>query len=212
MPTEMKPFNLTVSRERILKEIQQREKEEADAAKSATKQFKNTIISRAAKEKRDKAQAALEESKNLKQNIAQLNPREEVKSSTIEEKYAKLKIHYAKNKSAEIKVYENSDPEVLTEQFCDQYSLGSDMKKQLLLIIGNKIASLRPQILAKEINQSESENNEDSGDELDREALQHYQDEIENDIRKSSKDITESKSFLEIVFSIYFTLKSNDPS
>ena len=59
---------------------------------------------------------------------------------------------------------------------------------------------------------SESENNEDSGDELDREALQHYQDEIENDIRKSSKDITESKSFLEIVFSIYFTLKSNDPS
>lgn len=104
-----------------------------------------------------------------------------------------MKIHYAKNKSAEIRVYENSDPEELTQKFCEQYSLGSEMKKQLLLIIGNKIASLRPQVLQKEVIQSESDNYEESEDELDHEALKHYQQELEEENRKDSNDIVESK-------------------
>lgn len=70
MPTETRPFNLTVSRERLLQENKKREEEKAAEMKNASKQFQHTIISRAAKEKRE--QAALEQSKIAKQNQAEI--------------------------------------------------------------------------------------------------------------------------------------------
>lgn len=60
-----------------------------------------------------------------------------------DEKYAKLRIHYSKDKFAEIKVYQDTNPDDLAQYFWEKYSLASTMKKQLFSIIKTKLDSLR---------------------------------------------------------------------
>lgn len=108
---------------------------------------------------RKRAQKSIDKTTALKESV--LTPRSQLLSSapmnspskTVNlgkkeedrnyEKYAKLRIHYAKDKSAEIKVYESTDAEDLAEQFCKKYSLAPQMQKHLFSIIQNKLESLR---------------------------------------------------------------------
>ena len=105
-----------------------------------------------------------------------------------------LRFIMLKNKAAEIKVYENSDPEILWDQFCEKYNLGLEMRKQLLTIISNKLDSLKAEKTKEEIKEEDKaeSNNDDSGEDFDHEALKHYQDELEEGMENDSKE-SESK-------------------
>jgi hypothetical protein len=83
--------------------------------------------------------------------------------SKTEENYAKLRIHYSKDKYAEIKVYEDTDPDELAVQFCEKYNLAKTMKKQLYTIINAKLLSLKS---LNEIEEQKSEGLEKHNEDL----------------------------------------------
>jgi len=131
-PTEVQPFRLSESRDSFGNLLQ---KNSPSRTQHSFQQLKKSPI------------------KSLNQSPIKQNPitspqkplsrkdmLEETKGSA---KYAKLRIHYTKDKFAEIKVFEDTDPTVLSGKFCKEFNLAEPMKKQLQSIIRNKLESLR---------------------------------------------------------------------
>ena len=192
-PTDIIPFNITESRRRASYGDLSFQQPKNNPNKSKLKKNENAkIIKKSILAPKFVPVKTSKENSNI--DISNVN--EENKQSKDSKKYSKLKIHYAKNQHAEINVYEDSNSAELTKQFWEKYKLASKMKSQLLLIIQNKIDSLKNKNNEKSFI---SENNDDSGEEMDQEALKHYQDEIGEVLTDNNKQ-AECKSLKVCVY------------
>lgn len=145
--TDLEPFDLTQAKEKetwkeSVKQVPQK-KASPRKGKSPSKRPNRTI---------NKSPESLPKSKSQGKGMVktvQINPTKTgLKSSVqeeskMEERYAKLRIHYSKDNFAEIKVFENTEPSDLAAEFCKEYNLSSQMQKQLIHIINAKLQSLK---------------------------------------------------------------------
>ena len=188
-PTDVIPFNLNESRKR---DCVQRSFT-ADAKKlSHSKDFKknkHTIVKKSIKTPIFTPVIGSREPQKYNKDIKDI--KEENKQERPAQKCAKLKIHYAKDQYAEINVFPFSDPEELSKKFWERYKLAAKMKSQLFVVIKNKIKALK---MRKKLNNNEANSDDenaddnDSGDEMDQDALKHYQQEVAEDISKISPE------------------------
>jgi hypothetical protein len=113
--TAPEPFNLTKSKIRSEPSVQIFENKPSPSSKSPSPYPKNR--SRMLKS-------------DQKDHISTIDPTNSPNKSprSPSTNYAKLRIHYTKDKFSEIKVYENTDAGQLASTFCKQYNLAEPMK------------------------------------------------------------------------------------
>ena len=96
-PTEMKPFNITVSREAALKELnKQNEEAKTSSPHKSTKNLKDTNKVRTVHTNKETNKSSTEVKQTLEEPSKLTNSNENLKIKEDEDKFAKLKIHYAK--------------------------------------------------------------------------------------------------------------------
>lgn len=176
--TDPKPFNLSESREPDQPEI-----------KPLNKSLSNT--------------RTLNKSKPLMKSIKKLNvspkktgSKPEISDAKTNEKFAKLRIHYTKDDYAEVKVYENSDPDVIVKDFTAQYGIGKPMIKQLYKIIKSKQDSLKSvvELDVKNISNSDQDREESKEDDTN---VDHNKPLIDTDKLNEGIDAANEQSDLE---------------
>jgi hypothetical protein len=169
--TEPKPFNLSESREPEKPAIQPRNKslnntKILNKSKPLIKNLKITSSRKTITSHQNDVPKELKEYKGSKES-------KESKESIGGDKFSKLRIHYTKDDFAEVKVYENSDPDSIVKEFTIKYGIGKPMMKQLYNIIKSKQNSLKsvneieiknitnPDIDIEESKEGANDNNED---------------------------------------------------
>lgn len=110
--TEVKPFNITESRERPQVSIDAKRKTTPREFKKTTRQNRSQLTQPVLTPRKNYPTKSSEDSASKANKMP--HPKEERK---VEEKYAKMRIHYAKDKFAEIKVFEDTNPEDLADHF-----------------------------------------------------------------------------------------------
>ena len=139
--TEVKPFNITESRERHQISTDAKRKITPREFKKTSRQHRSQLTQPVLTPRKNPPTNNQEGSASKANKMP--HPKEERKA---EERYAKMRIHYAKDKFAEIKVYEDTNPEDLADHFCMKYKLAQPMKKHLYSIIKAKLDTLRPKV------------------------------------------------------------------
>jgi hypothetical protein len=176
--TEPKPFNLSESRELEQPDI-----------KPPNKSLSNT-------RKLNKSKPLMKNIKKLNVSPKKTNAKTNNSDPKENEKFAKLRIHYTKDDFAELKVYENSDPDVIVKEFTAQYGIGKPMIKQLYKIIKSKQDSLKSVIEFDNKNVNSSDQDRDESKEEDTN-VDHNKPSIDFSKLQKGVDETNEQSDLE---------------